>query len=87
VKETCVANGPKFKLLGYRAVWADAAHSVIAALGDWSVEGVTPDGRAVATPVRATEVLVKTANGWKYVVDHASIGVPPPPPPGTPPPE
>ena len=86
VRNTCVAGAPPLVLLGYRAVWADPAHSVVAALGDWSVSGPGPDGKTVTTAVRATEVLVKTAKGWLYVVDHASIGVPPPqpPPPPTP---
>jgi len=91
VKNTCVAGEPPLKLLGYRAVWADAAHTVIASLGDWSVSGQGPNGKTLTTPVRATEVLVKTDQGWLYVVDHASIGVPPaqqqpsgPPPPPRP---
>jgi ketosteroid isomerase-like protein len=88
VKTTCVAGQPPLRLLGYRAVWVDPAHTVIASLGDWSVSGTGPDGKTVTTPVRATEVLVKTPQGWLYVVDHASIGVPPalpqPPPPPRP---
>jgi ketosteroid isomerase-like protein len=88
VKDTCLKGGPQFKLLGYRAVWADDAHTVVAALGDWSVVSTGPDGRSMSTPVRATEVLVKTKAGWRYVVDHASVGIPAdnPPPSGSPPP-
>jgi ketosteroid isomerase-like protein len=79
VTATCSKNGPRLTLVGYKAVWADNAHTVIASLGDWSLVMVGSDGKQVTTPVRATEVLVKTQKGWKYVVDHASIGVPPAP--------
>jgi len=79
VTATCVADGPKFTLVGYKAVWVDKAHTAIASLGEWSMTAPGPDGRPVVTPLRATEVIVKTKGGWKYAVDHASIGVPPPP--------
>jgi len=79
VGATCVPNGPDFKLVGYKSVWVDAAHTTIASLGDWNISGSEPDGRAMVTHVRATEVIVKTPAGWRYVVDHASLGVPHPP--------
>jgi len=79
VTSTCSKNGPRLTLVGYKATWADNAHTVIASLGEWSLLTVGADGKQVTTPVRATEVLVKTQKGWKYVVDHASIGVPPAP--------
>lgn len=77
VSATCAKGGPKFTLVGYHAVWADAAHTVVAALGDWSAESAGPDGTPTSVPVRAVEVLVKTPAGWRYVADHASIGVVP----------
>jgi ketosteroid isomerase-like protein len=80
VTATCNQNGPKLALVGYKAVWVDAAHTAIASLGEWSMTAPGPDGKPAQTPVRATEVIVKTKNGWKYAVDHASIGVPPAPP-------
>jgi ketosteroid isomerase-like protein len=79
VTDTCKPGAPKPELVGYRAVWVDKAHTVIAALGDWKLTAPGPDGKDVVTPIRATEVLVKTKGGWKYAVDHASIGVPPAP--------
>lgn len=79
VTETCVKDGPKFTLVGYRAVWVDAARTVVAALGDWSMSATAPDGTPTTTPLRAVEVLAKTPKGWQYVADHASIGAPPPP--------
>jgi len=79
VEATCRKGGPELKLVGYRAVFIDAKHTAIASLGDWSMAGTGPDGKATVTPVRATEVLVKDKGGWRYAVDHASIGVPPAP--------
>jgi ketosteroid isomerase-like protein len=76
VGDTCKPGGPKFKVVGYRAIWIDAAHTVVGALGDWEASGAGPDGVPMVTKLRATEVLVKTKDGWKYVVDHASFGVP-----------
>lgn len=81
VTETCVKDGPKLTLVGYRAIWVDAAHTVVAALGDWSMSGTAPDGTPTTTPLRAVEVIAKTPKGWKYVADHASLGAPPPPAP------
>jgi len=80
VSETCGQDGPKLELVGYKAVWVDASHTVIASLGDWNMTAPGPDGKPAVTPIRATEVIVKTKGGWKYVVDHASIGATPPPP-------
>jgi ketosteroid isomerase-like protein len=77
VAATCAKGGPKISLVGYRATWADAAHTVIAALGDWKMASAGPDGTPVDVPLRAVEVLVKTPHGWLYVADHASIGAVP----------
>jgi ketosteroid isomerase-like protein len=76
VAQTCAKGGPKLALVGYQAVWADEGKTVIAALGDWNATAPGPDGKPVTTPLRATEVLVKTPSGWHYIVDHASFGVP-----------
>jgi hypothetical protein len=39
----CVKGGPKLVLVGYRAVWADSAHTVVAALGDWRMDATSPE--------------------------------------------
>ena len=43
-------------------------------------EGALADanGKRMTSHVRTTEVIVKSGAGWRYVVDHASIGLPPP---------
>ena len=77
VAETCVKGGPKFELASHHAIWLDKAHTVVASLNEWKVTG--PEGKP-GPALRATEVMVKTKDGWKYAVDHASFGVPPEPP-------
>ena len=55
-------------------------HSHIAIIGHWELTETGPDGKATTSQISATEVIAKTGSGWRYVVDHASIGVPPPKP-------
>jgi uncharacterized protein (TIGR02246 family) len=38
-----------------------------------------PDGKPVTMRIRTTELLHKSGGKWRYVVDHASAGLPPPP--------
>jgi uncharacterized protein (TIGR02246 family) len=52
--------------------------SHIAITGHWELTQTGPDGKRSTSQIRATEVIVKTPAGWRYVSDHASIGVPPP---------
>jgi uncharacterized protein (TIGR02246 family) len=47
--------------------------------GRWEIAIKAPDGTSAVAVIRTTEVLKETAGKWRYVVDHASIGVPPPP--------
>jgi ketosteroid isomerase-like protein len=60
----------------------DAARAV--ALVHWNDTLRGPDGQPFAFRVRASQVLVKTRNGWRILVDHSSIGLPPPPPSAAP---
>jgi uncharacterized protein (TIGR02246 family) len=55
-------------------------HSHIAIIGNWEVTETGADGKVTTSQVRATEVIAKTGSGWRYVVDHASVGLPPPKP-------
>jgi ketosteroid isomerase-like protein len=50
-------------------------------IGRWEQAATGPDGKPVTVVIRTTELLHKGADGkWRYLVDHASIGLPPPPP-------
>lgn len=48
--------------------------------GTWEQPAKAPDGTPTTLVIRTTEVLKETRDTWRYVVDHASIGLPPPPP-------
>lgn len=48
--------------------------------GTWEQSAKGPDGKPTTLVIRTTEVLKDTHGKWRYVVDHASIGLPPPPP-------
>lgn len=49
-------------------------------VGQWDDTAPGPDGKPVTMRVRTTELLHKSGGKWRYVVDHASVGLPPPPP-------
>jgi len=70
---------PKFTLKSIDGISLDSDH--IATVGHWEGSFKSPDGKRVVSQVRTTEVLVKSGSGWKYIVDHASVGLPPPKPP------
>ena len=55
-------------------VQLDPSH--IAIIGHWEVTQTGPDGKPTTSQIRTSEIIVKTAGGWRYVVDHASIGQP-----------
>lgn len=38
-----------------------------------------PDGKPMTLRIRTSELLHKSGGKWRYVVDHASAGLPPPP--------
>jgi len=52
--------------------------SHIGITGHWELTQNGPDGKPTTSQIRATEVIVKTPAGWRYVSDHASIGLPSP---------
>jgi uncharacterized protein (TIGR02246 family) len=59
---------------GARQVGAD----YIIHFGQLDITTTGPDGKAATERVRTDELLHKTDGKWRYVVDHASVGVPPP---------
>ena len=48
-------------------------------VGMWDDAMGGADGRPTTARVRTTEVLHKSEGKWRYIIDHASIGLPPPP--------
>ena len=55
------------------------AKDYIVTNGRWELSVKTPDGKNAVAIIRTTEVLKETGGKWRYVVDHASVGLPPPP--------
>ena len=66
----------KFTLKSIDGISLDSDH--IATVGNWEGSFKGPNGKRQVSQVRTTEVLQKAGSGWKYIVDHASIGQPPP---------
>jgi uncharacterized protein (TIGR02246 family) len=48
-------------------------------VGMWDDTMPGPDGKPMTARVRTTELLHRSNGKWRYVIDHASIGLPPPP--------
>jgi len=69
----------KLVLESVEAIPLDDAH--VATLAHWADSFTRADGKHVSFKVRSTEVLVKSGGAWRYLVDHASVGLPPPAPP------
>jgi ketosteroid isomerase-like protein len=60
-------------------VLLDPTH--IAVMGHWDFTQNGPDGKPTTSQIRTSEIIRKSAaHGWRYLVDHASIGMPPPAP-------
>ena len=49
-------------------------------VGHWADSAIGTDGKTTVFKIRTTEVMHKSGGQWRYVVDHASIGLPPAPP-------
>lgn len=47
-------------------------------VGMWDDTMAGPGGKPVTMRVRTTEVLHRSGGKWRYLIDHASIGMPPP---------
>jgi uncharacterized protein (TIGR02246 family) len=53
-----------------------------ATFGHWEGASTGAGGKRMTSEVRATEVLVKSGGGWRYMIDHVSAGMAPPRPAG-----
>lgn len=63
-----------------RAFSIDDTH--IMNINHWEFSAPGPHGKPMVMKGRSSELLVKGVDGrWRYLVDHASVGLPPPPPP------
>jgi uncharacterized protein (TIGR02246 family) len=69
-------NKPSLTLKSAKARALDKNY--IVDVGSWEQTVTQPDGAKAVQEVRTTEVLIHTKGGWRYLVDHASIGVPVP---------
>lgn len=71
---------PRLRTLPMRQASSDAFaldETHIVNVGRWEI--AAGPGRPAMT-IRTSEVLVKEGGGWRYLVDHASVGTPPPAP-------
>jgi uncharacterized protein (TIGR02246 family) len=69
-------NNPKLVNKSIEGIALGDSH--IVTVGHWDVSLTDANGKRTTSHVRTTEVIVKSGAGWRYVVDHASIGLPPP---------
>jgi uncharacterized protein (TIGR02246 family) len=56
-----------------------AGPNYIIHFGQLDVTARSADGKSSTLRVRTDELLHKSGGKWRYVVDHASVGLPPPP--------
>jgi hypothetical protein len=66
----------KLAIESLQVIPIDDSH--VATVGRWRNSFTGPGGVHRTATVRTTEVLVKRDGAWRYLVDHASIGLPPP---------
>jgi len=69
------ARNLKLTLKSLDVVPLDDTHA--ATVGHWEGTSTGPGGKRMSSALRATEVLVKSDGGWRYLIDHASAGMTP----------
>ena len=70
--------GVSVRLDSIRGRSLDPTHVLL--VGEWTVSASDKDGKPGETKVRATEILVQSDAGWRYLLDHASDAPGPPAP-------
>ena len=75
------ARNLKLTLKSLDVIGLDDTHA--ATVGHWEGASTGPGGKRMTGAIRATEVLVKSDGGWRYLIDHASAGVTAPRPVAT----
>jgi uncharacterized protein (TIGR02246 family) len=76
---TGLCGSPNKPSLALKSLKARAlGKNYIVNVGSWEQTVTQPDGAKSVQEVRTTEVLIHTKAGWRYLVDHASVGVPAP---------
>lgn len=76
VTATCKPTN-QFKLISQES--RPIGDDYILNIGRWENVVPGPDGKPVKVELRTTELLHIDGGKWRYVVDHASIGLPPQP--------
>ncbi len=79
----CTKDAPPLELVTVEG--RDIGGGQVLARGTWKQTVTAPDGTKTSFPVRTTEIIVVRDGKWKYLVDHASIGMPPSPAGAAPP--
>jgi uncharacterized protein (TIGR02246 family) len=78
VKATC--SGPtKPSLTEISSEARPVGKNYIIHIGQLDDTMAGPDGKPVTVRIRTSELLHLSGGKWRYVVDHASAGLPPPP--------
>lgn len=62
--------GVSVRLNQVEGIRLDPDHILL--VGEWTITAPDSDGNTTQSGVRATEILVKTKAGWRYLLDHAS---------------
>lgn len=66
--------GNSVRLVQVEGMRIDPNHILL--VGEWAVVSPGPDGSPTESRVLASEILVKTKAGWRYLLDHASSAPP-----------
>ena len=79
VKANCGGGGPKHVLTEVSSFARAIGKDYIMHYGQLDDAATGPDGKTATLRIRVSELMHKSGGKWRYVVDHASAGLPPPP--------